>query len=525
MKIRRAIVSVAEKMGVVDFAHSLAEMGVEIVSAGKTAALLEQSGVPVTSVEDISGFPSLFDGRLKTLRTEIHAGILRDRDDPKHADEKKAHGIKDIDLVVVNLYPFAGTVATPGVSLDEAVDTIDLGGPAMIRSAARNWRHVTVVVDHGDYARVLDQMHENDGGTTDDFRFELACKVFAHTAHYDSMVASWLEDYDRTIHKIEGFPRVLRMELTKAKDLRYGENPHQRAALYVRRHADEASAAAARKLSGLDLSFNNLLDATAALEVVKELDGPAAAVVKHTNPCGVAVGADLAAAYHAAYETDPKGAYGSAVGLNRRVDAATAHEIAQPSRRLEVIIAPAFDDDAVKVFTSKPEWGKGVRLLAAGELGRRDKNEFDIRAITGGFLRQDRDLSLDGLNALKVVTKRTPSESETADLKFAWIVCKHVKSNCMVIAKDTAAVGIDGGQMTQLDAAVVAARKAGARARGACAASDAFFWFPDALKALAEAGVAAVLMAGGTQHEAEIIEAAEELNVAVVLSAVRHFSH
>jgi len=525
MKIRRAIVSVSEKMGVADFAKALVSMGVEVLSTGGTAKLLRANGVPVRPIEDFTGFPEMLDGRVKTLHPKVHGGLLNIRDNPEHARQKREHGIEDIDLVAVNLYPFEATVARPGVTLEEAIENIDIGGPTMLRSAAKNWKYVTVVVDCGDYARVIEEMHRLGGATSDELRFELARKVFAHTARYDSMIASWLEEHEARARGEEGAPRVLRLELRKVADLRYGENPHQSAALYLHRHAIEASAAAAKQLAGKELSFNNLLDATAALELVKDLSGPAAAIIKHTNPCGAAEAETLAAAYHAAYEADPVSAFGSVVGLNRRVDAPTAEELAHPDRFVEVVIAPAFDDEAVRILTTKPKWGKNVRLLAAGELAPRDRSEFDFRAITGGFLRQDRDLGLAELDSLKTVTARAPSPEELTGLRFAWVVAKHVKSNAIVIAKGRTTVGVGAGQMSRVDAAFCAARKAGDRAKGAVAASDAFFPFPDGLELLADSGVSAVVQPGGAKNDAAVIAAADRRGMAMVFTGVRHFRH
>jgi phosphoribosylaminoimidazolecarboxamide formyltransferase/IMP cyclohydrolase len=525
MKIRRAIVSVAEKMGVADFAASLAKMGVEILSTGRTAHLLEENDVPVRRVEEYTGQPTLLGGRMRTLHPKIHGGILNVRGDPAHESEKTAHGYEDIDLVVVNLYPFDAAVTRPGVRVDDAVRAIDVGGPTLIRAAAMNWRHVAAVVDHGDYARVLEEMHARDGGIGEELRFELAKKVFSHTARYDSMVATWLEEHDRDARQIEEFPQVLRLELTKVMNLRYGENPHQRAALYVRRHADEASAASARQLSGKELSFNNLLDATVGLEIVKEFPEPAAAVVKHTNPCGVAVAKDLARAFHAAFDADPVSDIDAVVGFNRRVDATTARDLARPDANLQVIIAPSFDDEALEVLTNATTWGATVRLLAAGGIGRRDRNEFDIRAITGGFLRQDRDLCQEKTEDLAVVTARAPTESELAGMRFAWSVAKHVKSNAIVIALDGVTRGVGGGQMSRLDAAFCAVRKAGQKARGAIAASDSHFCAPSELEILAAAGVTAVIQPGGAVHDDEVIALADAMNVAVAMTPVRHFCH
>jgi phosphoribosylaminoimidazolecarboxamide formyltransferase/IMP cyclohydrolase len=529
MKVTRALISVSEKMGVVDFARELAKMGVEILSTGGTARLLKENDVPVRPVDDFTGFPEMLDGRVKTLHPKVHGGILNIRDDEKHARQKAEHGIEDIDLVAVNLYPFESTIAKEGVTLDEAVEQIDIGGPTMIRSAAKNWKYVTVVVDHGDYSRVIEEMHRNGGGTTPELRYDLACKVFAHTARYDSLIAGYLEaqsGHEPPARKEpEGSPDVLRLELAKVGDLRYGENAHQSAAFYVRRGAREASAATAKLISGKALSFNNILDATAALEIVKDLEEPAASVIKHTNPCGAAVGKTLAEAYAAAFEGDPVSAFGSIVGLNRRVDAATAEAIAQPERFVEAVIAPAFDEEAVRILTTKEKWGKNVRLLAAGDLSVRDRAEFDLRAVVGGLLRQDRDHGFPEIEDPTVATRRKPTEDETRDLGFAWIVCKHVKSNAITVAKAGAVVGVGAGQMSRVDAAWCAVRKAGERAKGAVAASDAFFPFPDAMEMLADAGVTAVIQPGGAKNDPAVIEAANKRKLAMLLTGRRHFRH
>jgi len=525
MRISRAIISVSEKMGIVDFARELAGMGVEILSTGGTARLLAHGGVPVRPIDDFTGFPEMLDGRVKTLHPKVHGGILNVRDNEEHARQKAEHGIDDIDLVVVNLYPFEATVAREDVTLDEAVEQIDIGGPTMLRSAAKNWKFVTVVVDHGDYSRVVEEMHANGGGTTPEFRAGLARKVFAHTARYDSAIASWLEARARKDRGEEGAPEIVRFELAKVADLRYGENPHQRAAYYARVGFYEAGVVSAKQLSGKELSFNNLQDATAALEIVKDFDSPAASVMKHANPCGAATGETLAAAYAAAYDGDPLSAFGSVVGLNRRVDAATAGAIAQPERFVELVIAPAFDAEAVEILTTKEKWGRNVRLLAAGELDRRDAAELDFRTLTGGFLRQDRDLGFPELDELKVVTRREPTDEEMRDLRFAWVMCKHVKSNAIVIATGRALVGVGAGQMSRLDAAECACRKAGRRAIGAVAASDAFFPFPDGLKLLADAGVKAVMQPGGAKNDSMVIDTANAREVAMVFTGRRHFRH
>ncbi len=529
MKIARAVISVSEKMGIVDFARQLQEMGVEVLSTGGTARLLGENDVKVRTVDEFTGFPEMLDGRVKTLHPKVHGGILNIRDNAEHQKQKAEHGIEDIDLIVVNLYPFEATVAKEGVTLDEAIEQIDIGGPTMLRSAAKNWKFVTVVVDHGDYSRVIESMLQNDGGTADDLRYELARKVFAHTARYDSMIASWLEEKEKEQKGIGGAADVLRTEFRKLHDLRYGENPHQTGAVYLRHGAREAGAVTARKLSGKEMSFNNYLDATAALEIVKDFDEPAVSVMKHTNPCGAAVGSDLVEVFKAAYAGDPLSAFGSIIGLNRRVDAATAAEIAQPERFVEAVIAPGFEEEAVEILTTKPKWGKNVRLLAAGDLAFRDRNEYDFRSVTGGLVCQGRDQGFPELDELKVATEKAPSDEEMAALKFAWVMCKHVKSNSIVIAcalgKTRALVGTGAGQMSRVDAAVCAIMKAGERAKGGVAASDAFFPFPDAMEKLVDAGVTAVIQPGGAKNDPSVIEAANKRGIAMVLTGRRHFKH
>ncbi len=525
MRISRAVISVSEKMGIVDFARQLEGMGVEILSTGGTARLLGENDVKVRAVDDFTGFPEMLDGRVKTLHPKVHGGILNIRDNPEHQKQKSEHGIEDIDLIVVNLYPFEATIAKEGVTLDEAVEQIDIGGPTMLRSAAKNWKFVTVVVDHGDYSRVIESMHANEGGTTDELRYELARKVFAHTARYDSMIASYLEEKEKERKGEGGAPDCLRAEFRKLHDLRYGENPHQKGAVYVRSGAREAGAVTARKLSGKEMSFNNYLDAAAALEIVKDFEEPAVSVMKHTNPCGAAVGSGLVEAFKAAYAGDPLSAFGSIIGLNGRVDPEVAAEIAQPERFVEAVIAPAFEDEAVEILTTKQKWGKNVRLLAAGDLASRDRKEYDLRSVTGGLVRQERDLGFPELDKLKVATERAPSDEETAALRFAWVMCKHVKSNSIVIAKGCALVGVGAGQMSRVDAAVCAITKAGDRAKGGVAASDAFFPFPDALEKLVEAGVTAVIQPGGAKNDSAVIAAANKCGIAMVLTGVRHFRH
>ncbi|TYP58511.1 bifunctional phosphoribosylaminoimidazolecarboxamide formyltransferase/IMP cyclohydrolase [Thermosediminibacter litoriperuensis] len=517
--IRRALISVSDKTGVVDFARGLFEMGVEIITTGGTAKTLEENGVGVTKILEVTGFPEILDGRVKTLHPKIHGGILALRNNNIHLKEIEELGIQPIDLVAVNLYPFKQTIERPGVTFEEAVENIDIGGPAMLRSAAKNHEHVIVVCDPGDYPVVLDQLKQK-GDVGGSFRRQLAIKAFEHTAHYDAVISEYLRG------TIEGqekgstgsvFPKNLTLAFEKLRDLRYGENPHQMAAFY-RDMRDPTGIAGAKKLAGKELSFNNINDAGAALALVLEFGEPCAVAVKHTNPCGVACGADLHEAYLKAYAADPVSIFGGIVALNRPVDAATAEEISKIF--LEIVIAPGFNPDALEILKAR----KNLRLLEVDMTGRQNRG-WDLKRVSGGLLVQEPDVKDFDEKNLKVVTKRPPTEAEMRDLMFAWKVVKHVKSNAIVLAKDRVTVGIGMGQVNRIWPTRQSIAQAGERARGAVLASDAFFPFPDVVEAAAAAGITAIIQPGGSVRDEESIRAGDERGIAMLFTGVRHFKH
>ena len=517
-RITRALISVSDKTGVVDFARSLQAMGVEILSTGGTAKLLAESGVAVVEVGAYTGFPEMMDGRVKTLHPKVHGGILgrRGLDEAVMAE----HGIGPIDLVAVNLYPFEQTVARPGCDLPTAIENIDIGGPTMLRAAAKNHAAVTVVVDAVDYGRVLDEMHANGGAVTDRTRFDLAVKVFEHTARYDGAIASYLGA--RLGDEPEAFPRTINLQFRLAQGMRYGENPHQGAAFYVEDSRREASVATARQLQGKELSFNNIADTDAALECVKQFDGaPACVIVKHANPCGVAIGTSLLEAYDRAYQTDPESAFGGIIAFNGELDAATAQAIVE-RQFVEVIVAPRVAPSAVAAVAAK----KNVRLLECGEWPKEPTRRLDLKRVNGGLLVQDADCEL--VKELKVVSQRQPTEAELRDLLFTWRVAKFVKSNAIVYGRDQMTVGVGAGQMSRVNSARIAAIKAeqaGLVVRGAVMASDAFFPFRDGIDQAAAAGIVAVIEPGGSMRDEEVIAAADEHGMAMVFTGMRHFRH
>ncbi|MCW8132211.1 MAG: bifunctional phosphoribosylaminoimidazolecarboxamide formyltransferase/IMP cyclohydrolase [Planctomycetota bacterium] len=520
-KIQRALVSVFDKAGVEDFAKGLAALGVEIVSTGGTSKKLREAGLAVRDISEVTGFPEMMDGRVKTLHPKIHGGLLYRRDLEEHRAQAAEHGIGAIDLVVVNLYPFEQTIAKPGIQVDEAIEQIDIGGPAMLRSASKNWESVTVVCDPLDYAEVLREMQEHGGETRRETRLRLAAKVFASTSRYDAAICAYLEG----LGEHDAAP-TLSLHGALRQTLRYGENPHQKAAFYTVPGCPEVNVADARQLSGKELSFNNILDLAAALEIVKDFAPPAACVIKHNNPCGAAVGETLLESYQAAHSGDPLSAFGGIIGLNRKVDASVADAIAQPDKFVEAVIAPLFTREAVEILTTRMKWGKNVRLVETGEFGEsRSKSLRDVRVIAGGLLVQDRDIVEDEWANLKTVTQREPSPEELATLKFAQVVCKHVKSNAIVFAKGRAIVGVGAGQMSRVDSVEIAAKKAGGRAQGAVMASDAFFPFPDGVEAAAKAGVTAVVQPGGSVKDPDVIAACDRLGLAMVTTGIRHFRH
>jgi phosphoribosylaminoimidazolecarboxamide formyltransferase/IMP cyclohydrolase len=520
--VRRALISVSDKTGLADFATRLhREFGVELISTGGTAKFLRDLGLPVTEVSEVTGFPEMMDGRVKTLHPKIHGALLALRDNPEHAAAMKEHGIQPIDLVCINLYPFQQTIEKPGVTFDEAIENIDIGGPSMIRSAAKNHRYVLVVTSPDRYEKVLGDLHEHGGSCCSKHRLKQAQRAFAHTAQYDATIAKYLEDH---LGASQAMPlnEKLDLHLTKKQDLRYGENPHQKAALYVEKQPVEASVAFARQLHGKELSYINLLDADGALSTVKEFTQPAACIVKHTTPCGCATAEDLPTAFKNAYQGDPLAAFGGIVALNQPVDLATAQAITAVDKLLEVIVAPAYADDALNLLRER--W-KNVRLLAVGELGHPDPFAIHMHKIAGGYLVQERDLlGIDEAN-WKIVTSRQPTAQEMRDMKFAWLVCKHVKSNAIAVCRDQMLVGAGAGQMDRVSSAKLALGKAGDRAKGAVAASDAFFPFPDGPELLLSAGVTALIQPGGAVRDQETIDAVNRAGAAMVFTGQRHFSH
>jgi phosphoribosylaminoimidazolecarboxamide formyltransferase/IMP cyclohydrolase len=520
--IRRALLSVSDKTGLIEFARTLSAAGVELLSTGGTAAALKAACLPVRDVAEHTGFPEMMDGRLKTLHPKVHGGLLAVRGNAEHARAADKHGIPPIDLLVVNLYPFEATVAK-GAAYDDCVENIDIGGPAMIRAAAKNHADVTVVVEAADYARVIAEMQANGGATTFTLRRALAQKAYARTAAYDAAISNWLGAVvEHPDGKADGFPRTFSVQMIKAQSLRYGENPHQQAAFYVERERGEASIATARQRQGKELSYNNIADADAALECVKEFgERPACVIVKHANPCGVAEADSLSAAYDRAFQTDTESAFGGIIAVNRTLDAPTARAIVE-RQFVEVIVAPDVDPDAEAAIAAK----KNVRLLVTGAWPQARAPRLDWKKVTGGLLVQDADLPL--TEKIETVTRRKPSETEMRDLLFAFKVAKHVKSNAIVYARDHATIGIGAGQMSRVNSvriAVAKAEQAGIPVKGAVVASDAFFPFADGLIDAAEAGITAVIQPGGSMRDKEVIEAADARGLAMVFTGMRHFRH
>ncbi|OGI56000.1 MAG: bifunctional phosphoribosylaminoimidazolecarboxamide formyltransferase/IMP cyclohydrolase [Candidatus Muproteobacteria bacterium RBG_19FT_COMBO_61_10] len=520
--IQRALISVSDKTGIVDFARALGEYKIEILSTGGTAKLLSEAGIAVREVSDYTGFPEMLDGRVKTLHPKIHGGLLGRRDLPSHVSAMQEHGIAPIDLVVVNLYPFEQAIARPGCDLDHAIENIDIGGPTMLRSAAKNHASVTVLVDSGDYALVLAEMKSNGGTVTAATRFRLATKVFEHTARYDGAIANYLgslrADGGRTL-----FPHTYNHQFLLAQEMRYGENPHQKAAFYREARPAEACVATATQLQGKELSFNNVADTDAALECVKSFDEAACVIVKHANPCGVAVADSVLDAYQQAYITDPTSAFGGIIAFNRALDAVTAKAIIE-RQFVEVIIAPAVNPDALPILATK----QNVRVLACGTWGATRPADLDYKRVSGGLLVQERDNGEVREQDLKIVTRRAPTPQELHDLMFAWKVVKFVKSNAIVYCKEGRTIGVGAGQMSRVYSARIASIKAtdaGLEVQGSVMASDAFFPFRDGLDQAAEVGVTAVIQPGGSMRDAEVIAAADQHGIAMVFTGMRHFRH
>ncbi|MDP9326440.1 MAG: bifunctional phosphoribosylaminoimidazolecarboxamide formyltransferase/IMP cyclohydrolase [Candidatus Dormibacteraeota bacterium] len=504
----KAILSVYDKTGIEDFARGLVELGFEVYSTGGTRRALEAAGVEVHSISELTGFPEIMDGRVKTLHPGVHAGILANRAEPSHMEALAEQGLSVIDLVAVNLYPFEATAARPGVSVEEAVENIDIGGPTMIRAAAKNHASVLVVVDPTDYAQVLESL--GAGKVPEATRRRLAAAGFAHTAAYDSAIA----EYTGALEEGEEWPRQYSVAGTKAQELRYGENPHQAAALY-RRGVEAKGVAGARQLNGIELSYNNIVDVDAAWELVRDLPAPGAAIIKHTNPSGAATAATLAEAYQRAYECDPQSAFGGIVALNQEVDEETARRIA--SIFVEVVVAPGYSEAAVKVLSAK----RKVRVLAVDPAPPKPL----IKVVSGGFLVQTPDVGGISRSEMRSVGVRQPTEAEWAQLELAWKVVRHVKSNAIVLVGDDAAVGVGAGQMSRVESVQLAAQRAGDRAKGSVLASDAFFPMPDGVEAAADAGVTAIIQPGGSVKDAEVLAVADARGIAMVYTGQRHFRH
>ena len=516
-KIERALLSVTDKTGLADFARKLSGMGVELISTGGTAKLVRDSGIAVKDISELTGFPEMLDGRVKTLHPKVHGGILHRREDPGHCAAVAEHGIQPIDMVVVNLYAFEKTAAKPGVHFEEVIENIDIGGPSMIRSAAKNFHDVAVVTSPSDYDAIADEMSRSAGTLSSETKWRLAQKAFATTAAYDSAIASTLERVHSngsfSLKPTEGFPDTLRLSFTKLTDLRYGENPHQKAAMYT--DGSGVGVANARKVQGKELSYNNMVDLQAAWDLAQEFDETVCAIIKHTNPCGTATAKTLAEAYKKALECDPVSAFGGVIGVNRPVDAAAAEEMAKLF--LEVIAAPSFEKGAVEIFAAK----RNLRLVEVAD----HPQKWVMKNISGGMLVQEADTHQLKESDLKVVTKRAPTPEEMRALLFAWKVVKHVKSNAIVYAREGQTVGVGAGQMSRVESCRIAAQKAVLPLKGTVAASDAFFPFADNIEEIAKAGATAIIQPGGSVRDQDSIEAADRLGLAMVFTSVRHFRH
>ena len=518
VRIKRALVSVSDKAGILDFAKELNNLGVEILSTGGTARLLRENNIAVKEVSEYTGFPEMLDGRVKTLHPKIHGGLLALRDNPEHMNKLKEHDIGLIDMVVVNLYPFEKTTQKPGVTIEEVIENIDIGGPSMLRSAAKNHRSVAVICNPARYSQVIAELKRNKGSLPENLLRELAVEVYGATSYYDGIIHSYLKN-----HFLQGgaeqpaFADEMTFTFQKIQDLRYGENPHQRAAFY-REKGKNKGLINLKQLQGKELSFNNILDLNSAFELAKEFSSPAAVVVKHNNPCGAAEDKSLDKAYIAAWKCDPLSAFGGIVALNRKLDLKTARVVAK-SGFLECIIAPGFDKEALDLFKDK----KNLRILELSDITA--VNEPDLKRVSGGLLLQDKDLATLDINKLKVVTKKKPTKKELESLIFGWKVAKHVKSNAIILTRGTKTVGIGAGQMSRVDSVMIARKKSKDAGRNSCLASDAFFPKPDAIAQAARAGVVAIIQPGGSIADDEIIKACDKYKIAMVTTGIRHFRH
>ncbi|MHC4456287.1 MAG: bifunctional phosphoribosylaminoimidazolecarboxamide formyltransferase/IMP cyclohydrolase [Planctomycetota bacterium] len=534
VKIKTALISVSDKSGVVDFAKKLSKMGVKIISTGGTARKLSEAGVSVVGIESVTGFPEMMDGRVKTLHPKIHGALLGLRDKSEHAAAMTEHNIEPIDLVCVNLYPFEATIAKADCTLEEAIENIDIGGPSMLRSAAKNHKYVTVVTEPGQYEVVIKEMDEKDGCVSEETRSDFARIVFGLTASYDAAISKYLNGRA----DVE-YPEKVSIALRKEAPLRYGENPHQSAAFYKLASSGEMSVGSGTLLEGgTGISFNNLLDTNAAFELVKEFEEPAAVVVKHLNPCGCAVDGNIVEAYRKAYEGDVISAFGSIIALNRKVDVELAQTIMESYSRFgkargasgffaEVIIAPEFDHEAVELIRTLKAWGSRVRLMETGPIDRAkiDAGEYDVRCVIGGFLLQGRDLVGWETDVLTYPTEAKPTAEQLEDLRVAWLTAKHTKSNTIVLVKDRKVLGVGAGQMNRVESGLIAFKRAGDEAKGCAMASDAFFPFPDNVENAAKVGVAAIVQPGGSNKDDEVIACADKNGIAMVFTGKRHFKH
>ncbi|MDP8230298.1 MAG: bifunctional phosphoribosylaminoimidazolecarboxamide formyltransferase/IMP cyclohydrolase [Candidatus Gorgyraea atricola] len=523
-KVRRALISVSDKAGLEEFAKGLNELGVEILSTGGTAKLIGGLGIKVRPVSDYTGFPEMLDGRVKTLHPKIHGGLLSLRENKSHMEQVQKHGIELIDMVVVNLYPFEKTVAKEGVKQEEAIENIDIGGPSMLRSAAKNFKDVVVVCNPDSYKEILKELKKNDGAISDKLHFKLGVEVFEKTSKYDTAIYGYLrKQLDGVKCQVSGvkdeFPDALNLDFEKVQSLRYGENPHQKAAFYKDKNVSMVGISNAEQLHGKELSFNNIIDLDAALEIVKEFKEPAASVIKHTNPCGAALAKTLKEAYVNALDCDRVSAFGSIVGLNRKADKATAEAICSAGFT-ECVIAPNYDKDAMDVFKQK----KNLRIIKVGELKGVEK-DYDLKKVVGGVLIQDRDVRVIEATDLKVATKKQPTDEELKSLLFGWKIVKHVRSNAIVLSSGTKAVGIGAGQMSRVDSMIISIRKSAGRSKGATCASDAFFPKEDAIQEAKKAGITSIIQPGGSIKDADVIKACDEAGISMVLTGARHFKH
>ena len=518
-KIKRALISVSDKLGLAGFARGLTSLGVEIFSTGGTRKHLESEGIAVRDISDYTGFPEMMHGRLKTLHPKVHGGILCRHDNPEDMEALAKHGILTFELVVVNLYPFETTVARKGVTAEEAIEQIDIGGPTMVRAAAKNHAFTTVATNTGQYSEILEEIAAH-GCTSQKLRYRLAAEAFAHTANYDRAIANFFAG--ETTGGV--FPEVLRMNLTLKGVLRYGENPHQQAAVYAKPDCTDANVVTAKQLNGKELSYNNLLDLDGALAMVRSFTKPAAVVIKHNNPCGAATDESLAAALQKAMAGDPLSAFGSVLGMNRTVDAASAEVLAAPGLFIEAIVAPDYEPAALEILTTKPKWKTTVRLLKVGHLTPSGPH-WTYRCLEGGMLMQEADVLPDPEELWQVVTHKKPSQEQMHDLRFAWEIVRHVKSNAIVLAKNCMLLGAGAGQMSRVDSTKIAIEKAGDRAQGSVLASDAFFPFPDSIEAAAAAGVSAVIQPGGSKKDDDVIAACNDKGIPMIFTGRRHFKH